>query len=81
MLESAPLVRVKPSTEGFELRFAVNYLAGFLLTQPGPDGRGKLPLINERRTPNGVVTQLSRTPTGKIHKPTLSQELAAQPDP
>jgi fatty-acyl-CoA synthase len=25
--------------------------------------------------------QLPRTPTGKIHKPTLSRELAAQPDP
>jgi fatty-acyl-CoA synthase len=28
-----------------------------------------------------TAAQLPRTPTGKIHKPTLSQELAAQPDP
>ncbi|HEY1433151.1 MAG TPA: fatty acid--CoA ligase family protein [Stellaceae bacterium] len=28
-----------------------------------------------------TATQLPRTPTGKIHKQTLSQELAAQPDP
>jgi fatty-acyl-CoA synthase len=27
-----------------------------------------------------TAAQLPRTPTGKIHKPTLSQELAAQPD-
>ena len=32
MLESAPLVRVTPAPRGFELQFAVNYLAGFLLT-------------------------------------------------
>ncbi len=28
-----------------------------------------------------TAAQLPRTPTGKIHKPTLSQELAGQPDP
>jgi fatty-acyl-CoA synthase len=28
-----------------------------------------------------TAAQLPRTPTGKIHKPTLSRELAAQPDP
>jgi fatty-acyl-CoA synthase len=28
-----------------------------------------------------TAAQLPRTPTGKIHKPTLSQERAAQPDP
>jgi fatty-acyl-CoA synthase len=28
-----------------------------------------------------TAAKLPRTPTGKIHKPTLSQELAAQPDP
>ena len=28
-----------------------------------------------------TAAQLPRTTTGKIHKPTLSQELAAQPDP
>jgi acyl-CoA synthetase (AMP-forming)/AMP-acid ligase II len=28
-----------------------------------------------------TAAQLPRTPTGKIHKPTLSQELAARPEP
>src|ERR1700739_1728739 len=28
-----------------------------------------------------TAAQLPRTPTGKIHKPTLSRELAAQPNP
>jgi fatty-acyl-CoA synthase len=28
-----------------------------------------------------TAAQLPRTPAGKIHKPTLSRELAAQPDP
>jgi fatty-acyl-CoA synthase len=28
-----------------------------------------------------TAAQLPRTPTGKIHKPTLSRELAARPDP
>ena len=37
----------------------------------------KIPIQLAFRT----AAQLPRTPTGKIHKPTLSQELAAQPDP
>jgi acyl-CoA synthetase (AMP-forming)/AMP-acid ligase II len=37
----------------------------------------KVPIRVDFRT----AAQLPRTPTGKIHKPTLSQELAARPEP